>query len=127
MRKSYHERLVEKNRQEIEKNKKIRKRFYMFGYVGLFSSFAIMVCLLDWLWPPDKFSVLMLLALASCSFQTGAMGMYVFIQKLVDRDFSNDAEIYWKKSIQQIVTYDEDFLRKHQTGAVVCQTEGKAL
>jgi hypothetical protein len=126
MRKPYHERLVEKNRQEIGKNKKIRKRFYMFAYVGLFSSFAIIAFHLDWLWSSNKISVLMLLALAAWSFQAGAMAMYVFMNRLADWDFSNNAEIYWKKAVQQKVTYDEDFLRKHQTGPAT-QAGGRAI
>ena len=126
MRKSYHERLAEKNRQEIEKNKKIQKRFYLFAYVGLFSNFAVMGYLLDWLRSSDKISFGMLLILVLWSLQAGAMVMYVFIHKIMDRDFSNDAELYWKKAVQQTVTYDEDFLRKHQRGAVV-HAEGKAI
>ena len=120
MRKSYHERLAEKNRQEVKENKKIQRRFYMFAYIGLFSNFAVMGYLLNWLWSSDKISFGMLLILVLWSLQAGAMVMYVFIHKIVDRSFSKDAEIYWKKAIQQTAAYDEDFIQK-------CQAGGKAI
>jgi hypothetical protein len=78
------------------------------------------------LWLLDKSSFGKFLALALWSFQTGAVAMCVFIHKLADRSFSNEAETYWKKSIQQTVAYDEDFIRKHQTGSVA-QAGRKAL
>jgi hypothetical protein len=45
---------------------------------------------------------------------------------LADRDFDNDAEIFWKKTIEQTVAYDEDFLRKHRTGSAL-QIRGKSI